>query len=68
MWIKKPAEFSAQVEEVDRLISFDVKSGYNHFFLHPSIRNFFLFHWGSVLLVYCFAIFVVSSCFFGLSL
>ena len=43
--MEKPAEFAAQVEEGDRFISFDVKSGYHHFFLHPSIRNFFLFHW-----------------------
>lgn len=43
--MEKPAEFSAQAEEVDHFISFDVKSGYHHFCLHPSIRNFFLFHW-----------------------
>ena len=42
----KPAEFAAQVEKGDSFLSFDIKAGYRHFFLHPSVRNFFLFHYG----------------------
>ena len=42
--MEKPAEFAAQIQEGERFISFDVKSGYHHFFLHASIRNYFLFH------------------------
>lgn len=42
--MEKLAEFSAQVAEGGRFISFDVKLGYHHFFLHPPIRNFFLFY------------------------
>lgn len=44
--MERPAEFAAQIECGDHFISFDVKAGYRHFFLHPSIRNYFLFHYG----------------------
>ena len=44
--MEKPAEFAAQVEKGDSFLSFDIKAGYRHFFLHSSVRNFFLFHYG----------------------
>jgi hypothetical protein len=44
--LEKAAEFAAEVEKEERLISFDIKAGHRHFLLHPSIRNFFLFHYG----------------------
>lgn len=43
--MEKTTEFAAQIEEGDRFISLDVKSGYRYFFLYPSIRNLFIFHW-----------------------
>lgn len=40
--MKKPAEFAAQVEEVDRLFSFDVKSSNQHLLFHPFTSNVFV--------------------------
>lgn len=37
--------FALEVEKGDHLISFDVKSGYHHFYLHPDMRDYFLFHY-----------------------
>lgn len=33
------------LDEDDNFISFDIKAGYRHFYLHPSIRDYFLFHY-----------------------
>lgn len=38
--------FAAQVERGDSLMSFDVQGGYRHFFLHPDMRDMFLFRYG----------------------
>ena len=37
--------FASLLREGDRLLSFDVKAGYRHFFLHPDMRNYFLFRY-----------------------
>lgn len=37
--------FSLEMERGDMMLSFDVKAGYRHFFLHPDMRDFFLFHY-----------------------
>lgn len=37
--------FALELEQSDYLISFDIKSGYRHFYLHPSMRDYFLFHY-----------------------
>jgi hypothetical protein len=44
--MEKAAGFAAEVEKEDHFISFDIKADYRHFLLHPSIRNFVLFHYG----------------------
>lgn len=36
-------EFASTLKQGDHLISFDIKSGYRHFYLHKEVRNFFLF-------------------------
>lgn len=36
--------FASLLRKDDHLISFDIKSGYRHFSLHPDVRNYFLFH------------------------
>ena len=35
--------FATQLQGGDTLMSWDVKSGYRHFYLHPCMRIFFLF-------------------------
>lgn len=40
--------FALDIEKNDRQFSFDVKSGYHHFFLHPDMRNYFFFRYGGV--------------------
>lgn len=40
--MESAAEFAADVEEGDRLISFDIKAGYRHLFLQPIIRDLFI--------------------------
>lgn len=37
--------FSLELAQDDFLFSFDIQSGYRHFFLHPDIRDYFLFHY-----------------------
>ena len=37
--------FAMEVEREDVLFSFDIESGYHHFYLHPDMRDFFLFHY-----------------------
>ena len=37
--------FAVELERDDVMFSFDVQSGYRHFFLHPDMRDFFLFHY-----------------------
>lgn len=31
--------FSLEVEKGEQLLSFDIKAGYRHFFLHPDMRD-----------------------------
>jgi hypothetical protein len=37
--------FALNMVKNDHLMSWDVKSGYRHFYLHPKMREFFLFHY-----------------------
>lgn len=37
--------FSLDLQRGDRLMSFNVKGGYRHMFLHPSVRDLFLFRY-----------------------
>jgi hypothetical protein len=37
--------FALQLLKNDHLMSWDVKSGYRHFYLHPRMRDYFLFHY-----------------------
>jgi hypothetical protein len=37
--------FAEELRQGDRLIAFDVKSGYHHFGLHPAMRDWFLFRY-----------------------
>jgi hypothetical protein len=37
--------FALNLVKNDHLISWDVKSGYIYFYLHPKMRDFFLFHY-----------------------
>ena len=39
------AEFGLSLEEGDHMFSWDIKSGYRHFRLAPSMRDFFLFRY-----------------------
>lgn len=38
--------FALDMEKNDVLMSWDFKSGYRHFYLHPDVRNFFVFRYG----------------------
>lgn len=38
--------FAVEMQERDMLMSFDVKGGYRHFYLHPDMRDFFVFRYG----------------------
>jgi hypothetical protein len=40
--------FALNLVKNDHLMSWDVKSGYRHFYLHPKMREFFLFHYNVV--------------------
>ena len=37
--------FACQLQGGDVLMSWDIKSGYCHFYLHPRMRDFFLFRY-----------------------
>ena len=37
--------FALEVEREDVLFSFDIESGFHHFYLHPDMRDYFLFHY-----------------------
>lgn len=37
--------FALELQEGDRLMSWDVKSGYRHMYLHPDMRDFFIFRY-----------------------
>lgn len=37
--------FALELEQDDFLFSFDVQAGYRPFYLHPDMRNYFLFHY-----------------------
>lgn len=37
--------FALEIEKNDFLLSFYIKFGYRNFYLHPDIREFFLFHY-----------------------
>ena len=37
--------FALDLKEGDHLMSWDIKSGYRHFALHPCMQNYFLFHY-----------------------
>lgn len=43
--MESAAKFANGIEKGNSFISFDIKAGYRHFYLHPSIRDFFLFHY-----------------------
>lgn len=38
--------FAMEMQKGDKLMSWDVKSGYRHFYLHPDMRDFFVFRYG----------------------
>jgi hypothetical protein len=38
--------FALNLVKSDHLMSWDVKAGYRHFYLHPKMRDYFLFHYG----------------------
>jgi hypothetical protein len=38
--------FALNLAKNDHLMSWDVKSGYRHFYLHPKMRDYFLFQYG----------------------
>jgi hypothetical protein len=38
--------FAPQLLKNNHLMSWDVNSGYRHFYLHPRMRDYFLFHYG----------------------
>lgn len=38
------SSFALELRKGYRLMSWDIKSGYRHFYLHPCMREFFLFH------------------------
>lgn len=38
--------FGLEMQKGDTLMSWDVKSGYRHFYLHPCMRDMFVFHYG----------------------
>lgn len=38
--------FALELEKDDFLFSFDIHAGYRHFYLHPQMRDYFLFHYG----------------------
>jgi hypothetical protein len=38
--------FALNLVKNDHLMSWDVKSGYRHFYLHPEMHDYFLFHYG----------------------
>ena len=37
--------FASLLRRNDNLLSFDIKAGYRHFFLHPDMRNYFIFRY-----------------------
>lgn len=37
--------FSLELQRADVLMSWDVRSGYRHFYLHPDMRDLFLFRY-----------------------
>ena len=37
--------FALELEEGDQMFSFDVESGFHHFYLHPDMRDYFIFHY-----------------------
>lgn len=39
------SSFAADLQRGDMLMSWDVRSGYRHFFLHPDICDFFVFRY-----------------------
>ncbi len=43
--MERITEFAAHVKHGDRMISFDIKSGYRHLKLHPSMVDYFAFHY-----------------------
>lgn len=38
--------FAVELQKGDTLMSWDIKSGYRHFYLHPDVRDFFVFRYG----------------------
>jgi hypothetical protein len=38
--------FALNLVKSDRLMSWDVKSGYRHSYMHPKMREYFLFRYG----------------------
>lgn len=40
------SSFLFHLQENDVMMSFDIKSGYHQMFLHPAMRDYFIFHYG----------------------